>query len=63
MKHQVLRYSTLVAHAFRRERNGDADRCVGRIIQGYGSGEIIQYEVLCADGRRIMANEDAIRTR
>ena len=41
----------------------DADRCVGRITQGYGSGEIIQYEVLCADGRRIMANEDAVRTR
>jgi hypothetical protein len=40
-----------------------ADRCAGRILQGYSSGEILQYEVLCADGQRIMANEDALRIR
>jgi quercetin dioxygenase-like cupin family protein len=39
----------------------ESDRCAGRILQGYASGEIIQYEVLCADGRRIMANEDSVR--
>jgi quercetin dioxygenase-like cupin family protein len=38
-----------------------SDRCAGRILQGYASGEIIQYEVLCADGLRVMANEDALR--
>ena len=39
----------------------ESDRGAGRILQGYASGEIIQYEVLGADGRRFMANEDALR--
>jgi quercetin dioxygenase-like cupin family protein len=39
----------------------ESDRCAGRILQGYASGEIVQYEVLCADNRRVMANEDALR--
>jgi len=39
----------------------ESDRGAGRILQGYASGEIIQYEVLRADGQRVMANEDALR--
>lgn len=39
----------------------ESDRGAGRILQGYASGEIIQYEVLCADGQRFMANEDELR--
>ena len=41
----------------------DSHRCAGRIFQGYASGEIIQYEIVCADGQRVMANEDALRIR
>jgi hypothetical protein len=39
----------------------ESDRGPGRILQGYASGQIIQYEVLCANGQRVMANEDALR--
>jgi quercetin dioxygenase-like cupin family protein len=41
----------------------DSPRGAGRIVQGYASGEILQYEVMGTDGQRFMVNEDAIRNR
>jgi len=46
---------------FTKGLNVESDRGAGRILQGYASGEIIQYEVLRADGQRFMTNEDVLR--
>ena len=37
-----------------------SERGVARIVQGYASGEIIQYELQGADGARFMADEGAL---
>ena len=40
-----------------------AARGSGSIVQGYASGEILQYEIETPDGRRFMASENEIRPR
>ena len=35
----------------------------GRIVQGYASGPIVQYEIADASGRRVMADEAALTVR
>ena len=40
-----------------------SERGAGRIVQGYASGEIIQYELEGADGARFMADEGTLTSQ
>jgi len=51
------------AFRFARGQQIGSPRGTGRIVEGYGSGRIIQYEIERAEGGRFMVNEDEIRTR
>ncbi|HYH79136.1 MAG TPA: cupin domain-containing protein [Longimicrobium sp.] len=48
---------------FRIDEAVSAPRGDGRIRQGYGSGTLIQYEIVQADGRVFMAHERDLRRR
>ena len=39
-----------------------SERGAARVVQGYASGEIVQYELAGADGARFMADEGALTT-
>ncbi|HVF36125.1 MAG TPA: cupin domain-containing protein [Candidatus Saccharimonadia bacterium] len=48
---------------FAKAASVETPRGPGRIVQGYASGDIVQYELEAPDGTRFMADQAAVRAR